>query len=121
MSADWALLDTETDVTGEGTVRSEEIGKRVRHVVERSDPDAVLAFGGDTAYGIVKALGEPPLFPIGEAAPGVAVSRISAADCYPQWGRARDLCFLSKAGGFGSNSLVLRLKERLQMQHSETF
>jgi uncharacterized protein YgbK (DUF1537 family) len=114
-SGDWALLDTETEVTGAGTSRSEEIGKLVRQALESSDFDAILAFGGDTAYGIVKALGEPPLFSIGNAAPGVPISRIRAADLYPQWGRARDLYFLSKAGGFGDDGLVLRLKERLQI------
>ncbi|MGH9697747.1 MAG: four-carbon acid sugar kinase family protein, partial [Bryobacteraceae bacterium] len=120
MHGDWALLDTETQVTCEGSVRCDGIGKLVRTAVEHSDPDALLVFGGDTAYGIVKALGEPPLFSIGEVTPGVPVSRIPAADLYPQLRRSRDLYVMSKAGGFGDEGLVLHLKERFQTMHQGT-
>src|SRR5262249_19024387 len=59
--------------------------------------DGVLVFGGDTAYGILSALGCPFLHPLGEAVPGVAVSRIRV----PPEKEPRDLYFISKAGGFG--------------------
>ena len=114
MGRDWELLDTDTQALGEGAVRCESIGKLVRKAVERSDPDALLVFGGDTAYGILKALGEPPLSSIGEVVPGVPVSRILTADLYPRCGRSRDLYLISKAGGFGDEGLVLDLKERIQ-------
>jgi uncharacterized protein YgbK (DUF1537 family) len=114
ITRDWALLDTDTQIVGDGAVRCESMGKLVCKTLERSDPDALLVFGCDTAYGILKALGEPPLSSIGEVVPGVPVSRISSAAMCPQWGRARDLYLMSKAGGFGDRGLVLDLKERLQ-------
>lgn len=110
----WTLLELEPDATGGESSHSERAGKAVREEIRRRDPDAILVFGGDTAHGILRALGEPPLFSIGEAAPGVPVSRIRAADLPPSWRRARDLYVVSKAGGFGDDGIVLDLQERLQ-------
>jgi uncharacterized protein YgbK (DUF1537 family) len=58
--------------------------------------DALMVFGGDTAFAILKALGNPPLEPVGEVVTGVPVSRVVG----------RNLTWIAKAGGFGSESLI---------------
>jgi uncharacterized protein YgbK (DUF1537 family) len=65
--------------------------------------DALLVFGGDTAYGILESLGRPALRPLGEVLPGVPVSRME--------GRSEIL--ISKAGGFGSPDLISHLRSIL--------
>ena len=75
-------------------------------VVERlgaADIDAVMVFGGDTAFGILKALGSPPLEPVGEVVTGVAVSQVVG----------RNLTLITKAGGFGEESLIGRVRDML--------
>jgi uncharacterized protein YgbK (DUF1537 family) len=66
--------------------------------------DALLVFGGDTAYGILGCLGSPALYPIGELLPGVPASRIE--------GRREIL--ITKAGGFGPPDLIERLRSKLK-------
>ncbi|HVT91749.1 MAG TPA: four-carbon acid sugar kinase family protein [Bryobacteraceae bacterium] len=110
----WALLELQTDATGGESSHPERAGNAVWEEIRRRDPDAILVSGGDTAHGILRTLGEPPLFSIGEAAPGVPVSRIRAADLPSSWGRTRDLYVVSKAGGFGDDRIVLDLQARLQ-------
>src|SRR5262249_23936455 len=67
------------------------VGERVRGLVDESD--ALIIFGGDTAFEILQTLGCSVLWPIGEIVPGVPLSR----------GRCdgRDLIIITKAGGFG--------------------
>lgn len=66
--------------------------------------DALLVFGGDTAYGILKSIGFPALRPIGEIVPGVPVSRME--------GRREIL--ITKAGGFGQPDLIRELRSKLE-------
>lgn len=80
-----------------------ETGRRVREYLSGSETDALLVFGGDTAFGILKALGCPPLEPIGEVIMGVPVSRV--------WGR--NLYLITKAGGFGGDDLICKVKQLL--------
>jgi uncharacterized protein YgbK (DUF1537 family) len=58
-------------------------------------------FGGDTAFGIHQALGAVPFEPLGELAPGLAVSRSGS------------LIWVSKAGGFGAPDVLRTIKEQL--------
>lgn len=61
--------------------------------------DALIVFGGDTAYGILDALGCPALEALGEIAPGVAASR--CANGGP--------LLITKPGGFGDAESLVRL------------
>jgi len=63
--------------------------------------DAVIVFGGDTAFDLVNALGALPLTPLGEPLPGVVVSRHESR------------IIVSKAGGFGAPDLLCRLRRLL--------
>jgi uncharacterized protein YgbK (DUF1537 family) len=83
-----------------------ETGDLVAASVEAGSYDAVMTFGGDTAFGVLKALGFPLLEPIGEIVAGVPVARVEG----------RDLHLITKAGGFGGESLICRVKDLLYGQ-----
>ena len=101
----WSVLDLEGVSEQNSFARSAEIGRLLRHFVARWHPDALMIIGGDTCYGFLKALGEPDLLPVGEVRDGVPCSWIRG-DALP----SRDLCFISKAGGFGSPDLLVSIK-----------
>ena len=78
-------------------------GERVRDILGEMDLDALIVFGGDTAFGILDAVGRPVLTAIGEVLPGVPISRFGA----------RGLHLITKAGGFGDEDVLFRLKKVL--------
>jgi uncharacterized protein YgbK (DUF1537 family) len=78
-------------------------GTAVVREIERTAPEAVLVFGGDTALGILEAMGQPDLEPMGELLTGVPISKIAN----------RGLYLISKAGSFGPPEVICRLKNLL--------
>jgi uncharacterized protein YgbK (DUF1537 family) len=78
-------------------------GAAVVQEIERTAPHAVLVFGGDTALGILEAMGNPDLESIGELLTGVPISKIAN----------RGLYMISKAGSFGSPEVICLLKNLL--------
>ncbi|HYP14415.1 MAG TPA: four-carbon acid sugar kinase family protein [Bryobacteraceae bacterium] len=89
-------------------------GTVVDVMIARSTPDAVLIIGGDTAYAFVSMLDNPPLEPITEVIPGVAVSRISRSHLERKLpDREQDLILITKAGGFGEVDVVCRTRQLL--------
>jgi uncharacterized protein YgbK (DUF1537 family) len=101
-SPGWAILDMGS-VEGEGIERARQVGRMVRGILRRAAFDALAVFGGDTAAGILEALGKPVLYPLSEIAPGVPLSRAAAT---PLW--------ITKAGGFGPVDLLTELRIRLK-------
>jgi uncharacterized protein YgbK (DUF1537 family) len=79
------------------------MGRFVREYLKQTRIDALMIFGGDTASGILDALGIRVLAPVGEVVPGVPVSRVQGR----QWH------LISKAGGFGDEQVIGRVKEIL--------
>lgn len=71
----------------------------------------VLVTGGDTLLAFMQRVGQDKLIPLGELAPGVVLSQIEY--------RNKKYAILSKSGGFGSDRLLLDLKERLSLQQFE--
>jgi uncharacterized protein YgbK (DUF1537 family) len=63
--------------------------------------DALVVFGGDTAFGIHKALGGQPFEVWGEVLPGVPLSR------------SGDLFWITKAGGFGAADVLCGIRRIL--------
>jgi uncharacterized protein YgbK (DUF1537 family) len=63
--------------------------------------DAVVVFGGDTAFGIHHAFGAPAFDSYCEVYPGVPLSRCG------------DLFWITKAGGFGARDLLCEIRRRL--------
>jgi uncharacterized protein YgbK (DUF1537 family) len=95
----WKALGETMD--GSGSERALLVGEYVRRILSSEDFDAVIVFGGDTAFGIHRALGSAPFEAIGEIAPGVAVSR------------SDDLLWITKAGGFGAPDILATIRRRL--------
>ena len=67
-------------------------------------PQAILIMGGDTAFEVWKALGVTVLEPLAEVLPGIAACRSPG----------QDLVFVTKAGGFGDDSLVQQVIGKFQ-------
>jgi uncharacterized protein YgbK (DUF1537 family) len=82
---------------------AENAGKLVRDILTRVRLEALAVFGGDTAYGILQAIGNPPLRPLGEIVPGVPLSTIEG----------RDLYLITKAGGFGPVDVLSTIRNAL--------
>ncbi len=98
--AGWSLFTSEPG--GSGLERARRLGGMVAEMVERARPDALFLIGGDTAAGVLGALGEPVLYPIGEILPGVPVCR------------AGSLTLITKAGGFGPADQFIRVRGMLE-------
>jgi uncharacterized protein YgbK (DUF1537 family) len=69
-------------------------------------PDAVIIFGGDTAYQLLTSMDIRDLAPLGEVLPGVPLSLARYRDS--------PLIVITKAGGFGDDRLVALIQQRLQ-------
>jgi uncharacterized protein YgbK (DUF1537 family) len=77
-----------------------------RLVLDRVDGfDAIVVFGGDTAFAVLRALGCSMLRPLGEVVPGVPVSVVPLT--------RRKLTFITKAGGFGPADILVSIRNRL--------
>ena len=85
----------------QGLDRAGMLGAQVRAVLTASRFEAIIVFGGDTAYGIHEALGAVDFEACGEILPGLPVSK------------SQGLYWITKAGGFGKADLLQRLKEKL--------
>lgn len=96
---DWKAFDD--PVEGSGGPRALHVGECVRRTLAAARFDAVVVFGGDTAFGIHLALGSNPFEAIGEIAAGVPVSR------------SGNLLWVTKAGGFGPPDILRTIRERL--------
>jgi len=95
----WRYFDD--DFEGAGLDRARQTGERVRRWMENSPVDALVVFGGDTAFGIHRALAGKPFEAWGEVLPGVPVSRCGG------------LCWVTKAGGFGAPDILCEIRRRL--------
>jgi uncharacterized protein YgbK (DUF1537 family) len=82
-----------------------ENGQRIREALKDTKLAAVLICGGDTAYGMLKAVGFPPIRPMGEVVTGVALSGIAIG--------GRDLYLITKAGGFGEVDILTQIRKKL--------
>jgi uncharacterized protein YgbK (DUF1537 family) len=110
----WLVLDSPMPAGASGGEHTANLGALARDAIRSTKLDAVIVFGGDTAYGMVQALGFPPLHPIGEVLPGIPVSRLDARDLRSEVGeRDRDLILITKAGGFGGPDLLGTIRERM--------
>jgi uncharacterized protein YgbK (DUF1537 family) len=101
----WLILDCPAAPDTDPLEHSRQLGRTVAGVLERAVPDALVVFGGDTAYGILAALDCTQLRPLREVLPGVPISRCAA--------RGRDFWLVTKAGGFGSAGVLPELREML--------
>jgi D-threonate/D-erythronate kinase len=91
--------------TGSIQGSTETVAKRFAEGVVRAAttlmPATVLCSGGDTASAVLRTFGQSFLQVLGEAAPGLPMSRITLGQ--------RELIFISKSGGFGGPSTLLEV------------
>jgi len=106
----WVILQVPAS-TGAPADFSRRLSQSVRALLTRQKFDAVVVFGGDTAYAIVEALGHPDLRPIGEVVEGVPVCAIDRHAA----GLDGDgfLYLITKAGGFGPVDVLWRIQKKL--------
>jgi D-threonate/D-erythronate kinase len=95
----WRYL--EADPGSSGRDRTGQTGECVRQLIASSLVDALVVFGGDTAFGIHQRLGGQPFEAWGEVLPGVPLSRCG------------DLFWVTKAGGFGAPDFLCDLRRIL--------
>ena len=102
---DWTVMQW-TPQTGRSPMEiADENGRGIRDALKSTSFDAVLVCGGDTVYGMLKAVGFPPIRPMGEVVTGVAISRV-AID-------GRDIYLITKAGGFGEIDILTQIRKKL--------
>ena len=101
--ADWRIVKGAA-ADGAGPLEiAARTGEAVVKQLAAGGADAVMAIGGDTAFGIWKALECAMLEPIGEVVTGVAVSRVVGKRFY----------LVTKAGGFGDEDVICRVRRLL--------
>ncbi len=81
------------------------MGEITGQVLERTSFRSLIVFGGDTLLAIARARGWSDLLPQDELLPGVVASRVSADMKAP--------LLITKAGGFGSEDVLIRIKDML--------
>ena len=113
-TAAWALIDADIAADSMWAAVASLRAERVVHFLRQRSSDGVFLIGGDTAYAFVSALGDPPVIPIGELVPGVAISRIRSTDLAVLPGYDRDLVLITKAGGFGDVDVLCRVRQILE-------
>lgn len=96
---DWILAEQSSG--GSGMERAIDTGEHVGKLLGSGTFDGLVVFGGDTAFGIHRALGSPRFESCGEVIPGVPISRCG------------DMYWVTKAGGFGTPDLLNELRKRL--------
>ena len=106
----WVILDHEFG-NCEPLGYAARLSKSVCGALKREEFDAVIVFGGDTAYAILDELGRPEMRPIGEVVEGVPVSSIGrkAAGLKGEG----PLYLISKAGGFGPIDVLHLIRTNL--------
>jgi len=73
--------------------------------IRHHQPDLLIVFGGETAFGVLRALGVEMLWPLREVRPGIPVSLAGTG--------GREMMVVTKAGGFGEPADVDRILEQL--------
>ena len=114
IDGDWTTMEPGIGSGGATLDFAQALARSVCHILAHTPIDALVIFGGDTAYAIVEAIGSPPLHPIGEVMEGIPISRIEANRLGPYTGhRDRDFYLVTKAGSFGSPDILTSIRNSL--------
>ena len=113
-SSRWVLTRASDFSTLAGEPLAARVGGIVVDLVGQAGPDALIVFGGDTAGGVMQALGGPMLRLVGEVLPGVPLAIIDAGTLGGRLDRkGRDLVLIAKAGGFGPPDVLSQVRARI--------
>jgi uncharacterized protein YgbK (DUF1537 family) len=111
----WVLADPMIESGSEPPAVAAMRAENVISLLSRRPTDGVFVIGGDTAYAFVSALNNPPITPIAEVVPGVAISRIDNSHLRSRLpAYDRDLILITKAGGFGEVDVLCRVRQILE-------
>jgi uncharacterized protein YgbK (DUF1537 family) len=102
----WTVLQSPDEREPDVSAPAYHLAKKAAAVLRAERPDAVVIIGGDTAQAILDQLKIVELRPLGELFPGVPASEVLLDD--------RPLIVISKAGGFGTPDVLLRVREALK-------
>jgi uncharacterized protein YgbK (DUF1537 family) len=110
----WIILEAGRGTGGATLDFAQALARSVCHILAHTPIDALVIFGGDTAYAIAEAIGSPPLHLIGEVMEGIPISRIEAKRLGPYTGHQdRDLYVVTKAGSFGSPATLASIRNSI--------
>ena len=99
-----AVVKTPDAVDADPAAIAAALADRAAAAIETLDPGGIVIMGGDTVWALWRALGITSVTPLPEILPGIAAS------LSPD----RRRLFVTKAGGFGDDSLLDRILERTQ-------
>lgn len=102
----WVVLAASEQVRPDCLEVASHIARVVRHTLDAAQPDALVVFGGDTTLAVLGELGVSEAEPCGELVTGVPLSIIRHA--------GRQMALVTKAGGFGGPTTLLRIREILE-------
>ena len=94
------------------TIWTHNLGLLVKALFDSGLKSTALITGGDALLGLMRALHINVLYPVCEIEPGVVLSR------FHYQGKERTV--ISKAGGFGSPELFLKLTGQCQHKYDNT-
>lgn len=103
----WAILSLTGHAAEKPLEFAEHTGKIVSELLKCKQPDVLVVFGGDTAYAIVRPLGQPLIRPLGEIMEGVPVCSIVAH------GLSDRLYLVTKAGGFSAPEALVSIRKMM--------
>jgi uncharacterized protein YgbK (DUF1537 family) len=110
----WVLLETGVGDVRPNAAITEELGGAVRRILCLANVDALVVFGGDTAFRVLDALECSDIEVLCELVPGVPLSRISLSWLpAPTSDGSRNLYLISKAGGFDPHDVLCRIRKLL--------
>ncbi len=116
----WVLTAASDFSTLAGEPLADCVGRITADIVGQFVPDALFVFGGDTAGGILRALGKPMLRPVGEVLPGVPLAVVGGEAAGPGIERKEQaLILIAKAGGFGPPDILAQVRARLGRSGAE--
>lgn len=78
---------------------AQSLAENAKQYIEQHHPQGIIIMGGDTVFALWRALGITQITPLPERLPGIAAS----------WSPETQTLFLTKAGGFGHDTLVEQL------------
>lgn len=103
----WVILRCD-NMVGTGVIRAGYVGRLVREILAAARIDLLVIFGGDTAFGVLNAIGRPIVRPIQEILPGAPLASVRLP------GRDADLWVVTKGGGLGPVDFLPRLREQFE-------
>ncbi len=90
------VLEAPSELAADPAAIANSLATAAARVIDDERPGGVLIMGGDTVFALWRALGVTDIQPLPERLPGIAAS----------WSPNRRILFVTKAGGFGDDTLV---------------